>query len=205
MTKPTFQHEQHLWSQGINIVCGVDEVGRGCFAGPIVAAGVIFPTTKLDDIALQLNDSKLLSAKKRQQLSEWIKANALEWQIVEIGLDIINQKGIGFANKQAFNQLIKQFKNQPQFVLTDAFLIEDFDKDQQLPIIHGDQISSSIAAASIIAKVYRDNLMEEFEQVYPGYDFAKNKGYGTLAHRQAIKQLGLSPLHRTSFSLEKFL
>lgn len=203
MTDATFDYEEKQWKAGYGQVCGIDEVGRGCFAGPIVAAGVIFPA----NITLPkgLRDSKLLSAKKRQELDKLIRELALEFQIIEIGLEVINKHGIGYANKLAFSSLVRNFSQTPDFLLVDAFVVDDFPKDQQQSIIHGDQLSASIAAASIIAKVYRDKLMEELDQKFPGYGLAKNKGYGTKDHRDAIKTKGLSPLHRTSFSLDKYL
>ncbi len=203
MTYPTLKHEEELWKLGHQRICGIDEVGRGCFAGPIVAAGVIFP----QDVVLPqgLNDSKLMTAKKRVEVAALIKDLALDWKIVEIGVEVINEQGIGKANKIAFQKVMTEFSVLPDFVLIDAFKLEDFDTSRQLPIVHGDQISASIAAASVLAKVYRDQLMETLDSQFPGYGFAKHKGYGTKAHRDALKQLGLSPLHRTSFNLKKFL
>ena len=203
MTYPTLKHEEELWKLGHQRICGIDEVGRGCFAGPIVAAGVIFP----QDVVLPqgLNDSKLMTAKKRVEVAALIKDLALDWKIVEIGVEVINEQGIGKANKIAFQKVMTEFSALPDFVLIDAFKLEDFDTSRQLPIVHGDQISASIAAASVLAKVYRDQLMETLDSQFPGYGFAKHKGYGTKAHRDALKQLGLSPLHRTSFNLTKFL
>ena len=203
MTYPTLKHEEELWKLGHQRICGIDEVGRGCFAGPIVAAGVIFPR----DVVLPqgLNDSKLMTAKKRVEVAALIKNLALDWKIVEIGVEVINEQGIGKANKIAFQKVMTEFSTLPDFVLIDAFKLEDFDTSRQLPIVHGDQISASIAAASVLAKVYRDQLMETLDSQFPGYGFAKHKGYGTKAHRDALKQLGLSPLHRTSFNLTKFL
>ena len=202
MPLPTFKYEQQLWSQGLKFVCGVDEVGRGCFAGPVVTAAVIFsPDVKLPD---GINDSKLLSAKKRLELDKQIKELALAWVIDTVEVPVINQLGIGKATQQSFNNCIAKLSVQADFILIDAFLIAGIDKDKQQAIVHGDQLSLSIAAASIIAKVYRDQLMEQLDAKYPGYDFKQHKGYGTLKHRQAIKELGFCDLHRTSFDLTKF-
>ncbi len=199
----TFQEEQVLWQQGYRLVCGVDEVGRGCFAGPVVTAAVIFkPGTILPP---GIADSKLLSAKKRQELSKIIKDMALAWSIAEVDVPIINNLGIGKATQVCFKKAIDGLSVQPDFILIDAFWIEGIERTKQKPLIHGDQISSSIAAASIIAKVHRDQLMEQFDEQYPSYGFAINKGYGTKAHREAIKAQGLCPLHRTSFNLSKFV
>lgn len=207
MQKPEFVHEQELWDRGFDYVVGIDEVGRGAFAGPVVAAAVIFPKHCIftDHLLTEINDSKCLSAKKREQLTPLIKKAAACFSIAEVPLSVINTVGIGKATQQAFYKAISTLSFQPQFHLIDAFYIEKVSKKLQKPIIHGDRISISIAAASIIAKVYRDQLMEKLHVNFPQYNFADNKGYGTKAHRDSIAQYGLSPLHRTSFSLEKFL
>ncbi len=185
------------------MVCGVDEVGRGCFAGPVVVGAVIFPVgfSKFSGIA----DSKLLSAAKRKSLVDDIKNLAVCWAIDEVSVEVINKVGIGKATQIAFFQVIKKLAEFPQHILIDAFYIDGFNKKMQSPVVGGDRLSVSIAAASIIAKVYRDELMEKLGLEYPGYLFEKHKGYGTLEHRKAIKENGLSPLHRTSFNLSKFL
>lgn len=202
MTFPTFKFEQKLWDKGFKLVCGVDEVGRGCFAGPVVTAAVIFrPGTVLPE---GINDSKLLSAKKRVELDKQIKDLALAWEINAVEVPVINQLGIGNATQQSFANSVNGLKIDPDFILIDAFIINGIEKDKQQSIVHGDQLSLSIAAASIIAKVYRDQLMEQLDIQYPGYGFAQHKGYGTLKHRQAIKELGFCDLHRTSFNLIKF-
>ena len=204
---PTFQEEQFIWNTGLSNIAGLDEVGRGAFAGPVVAAAVIFPPKIIFNNSLlnEINDSKLLSAKKRGLLSEAIKSEALCYSIAEVGLEIINEKGIGKAAKIAFQQAIDGLCHPPQFCLIDAFSLDTLSKDKQKAIIRGDRISISIAAASIIAKVYRDMLMEKYHEQYKEYNFLENKGYGTSYHREMIGKYGLSPLHRTSFSLTKFI
>ncbi len=194
--------EQILWSEGKKFIAGVDEVGRGCFAGPVVTAAVIFSP----DVVLPVGiaDSKLLSPKKRVELDSQIKDLAVCWAIGEVGLEEINKVGIGKATQICFQKSVTSLKLEPDFILIDAFFIEGIERQKQKAIIHGDQISSSIAAASIIAKVYRDQLMETLAVQYPGYGFEAHKGYGTKAHRDAIKQLGLCELHRKSFDLNKF-
>lgn len=202
-TKPTFEYESKLWNAGMQHIAGVDEVGRGCFAGPVVAAAVIMPSnfTATDKI----NDSKKLSAKVRKELSEIIKAHAIAYTIAEISVPVINEIGVGKAAQMAFAKAIKDLQTEPQHILVDAFYIDAYTKEMQTPIIRGDGISISIAAASIIAKVYRDELMEGLHTQYEAYDFFTNKGYGTKKHREAIGLYGLSDLHRTSFNLSKFL
>lgn len=203
MTKPTFEYESKLWNTGLQYIAGVDEVGRGCFAGPVVAAAVILPSNFA--ATDKINDSKKLSAKVRKELSEIIKAHAIAYTIAEISVAVINDIGVGKAAQMAFKKAIIDLQTEPEHILIDAFYIDSITKDMQTPIIRGDGISISIAAASIIAKVYRDELMEGFHPQYEAYDFITNKGYGTKKHREAIGLHGLSDLHRTSFNLTKFL
>lgn len=202
-TLPTFDYESHLWNRGIKFVAGVDEVGRGCFAGPVVAAAVILPVNfpKTENI----NDSKKVTPKMRKILSAIIKEYALAYAIAEVSVVVINKFGIGKAAQQAFSNAVAKLTIKPEHVLIDAFMIKALNKTKQTAIIHGDQISISIAAASIIAKVYRDELMEKLHDKYSQYDFNSNKGYGTKKHRDAIAKYGLCDLHRTSFDLSKFL
>ncbi|OGE27045.1 ribonuclease HII [Candidatus Daviesbacteria bacterium RIFCSPLOWO2_02_FULL_40_8] len=200
---PTLSEERHLWRQGYKLVCGVDEVGRGSFAGPVVTAAVIFQPEVV--LPAGINDSKLLSAKKRLELDSQIKQLALAWFIDLVDVPVINELGIGQATQLSFINCVQGLKVQPDFILIDGLYISGIDKIKQKAIIHGDQLSLSIAAASIIAKVYRDRLMEDLAKQHPEFGWDKNKGYGTRAHREAMKQYGLSKQHRRSFSLEKFL
>lgn len=202
MVTATFEYESKYWEQGLELICGVDEVGRGCFAGPVAAGAVIFkPGTKLPD---NVRDSKLLTKQARAKLEEELKDAALAWSVAFVDVPVINKLGIGQAAQLAFVQAVKSLSIAPEFILVDAFLIKGLDPQMQLPIIRGDQVSASIAAASILAKVERDRRMEELDLQYPGYGFAVHKGYGTQKHQQAIAELGLSDLHRTSFKITKF-
>lgn len=203
MHLPTFDEEHFLWKQGYQHIAGVDEVGRGCFAGPVVTAAVILPQTFTSKKAV--NDSKKLSAKVRTELAEVIKQQAIAFSIAEVSVAIINKIGIGKATQQAFRSAIKHLSKKPDFILIDAFYIQKLSKRNQKPIVHGDGLSISIAAASIIAKVYRDALMQKLHKNYEAYDFFTNKGYGTKKHREAIQKYGLCKLHRTSFDLSRFL
>jgi ribonuclease HII len=203
MKLPTFDEELFFWKQGLNYIAGVDEVGRGCFAGPVVTAAVILPPTFKS--TKPINDSKKLSPKIRKELAEVIKQQAIAYAIAEVSVPVINQIGIGKATQNAFVQAIKQLSQTPDHILIDAFYIIDLPRANQKPIIRGDGISISIAAASIIAKVYRDKLMEKLPKQYEHYDFATNKGYGTKKHREAIGKYGLCDLHRSSFNLSKFI
>lgn len=203
MNLPTFEHESKYWNRGLHYVAGVDEVGRGCFAGPVVAAAVILPSTF--NASNEIDDSKRLTPQKRNKLAEIIKKHALAYSIAEISVQIINEVGIGKAAQQAFTKAVMGLKNAPQHILVDAFRISSFAPHIQTPIIHGDRISISIAAASIIAKVYRDEYMQKLHNKYKTYDFFTNKGYGTKKHREAITKFGLCEQHRTSFNLSRFL
>jgi ribonuclease HII len=199
---PSFKHENLLRKRGYKAIVGIDEVGRGAFAGPLVAAAIILPKSfKINGI----KDSKLLTPAKREILNKYILENSIAYSISEVNLSFINKFGVGEATHKAFNNCLKKLKNKFDFVLVDGFKIKNFDEDLQKEIIHGDNISVSIAAASIIAKVYRDNLMKKLHNDFPKYNFSKNKGYGTKFHRDALKKYGLCKIHRSSFNLAKFL
>ncbi len=203
MTLPTLQIEQSLWDTGYKLVCGIDEVGRGSFAGPVVAGAVIFSKDCVipDGIA----DSKLLRPRQREYLTRQIKKIAQFYAIAEISVKEINKFGVGKATQMAFRKVIKSLKINPDFVLIDAFHIKHFNRKNQKAIKNGDKICTSISAASIIAKVYRDKIMKKLHKSFPQYGFAKHKGYGTKIHQEALKKFGLSRIHRRSFNLERFL
>lgn len=205
LTRPSFKEENYYWNYGIENVIGMDEVGRGAFAGPIVAAGVIYKPDFKHKFLEKVNDSKKLKPKLRVELSEMIKKNST-WTIESIDLDFINKHGIGRANyevlSKVFMNLISKINSDSYFALIDGF---DLKIKKQKAITKGDSISISIASASIIAKVYRDNLMKNLAKSYPNYAFDKNVGYGTKSHREAIGKLGLCDLHRTSFNLNQYL
>mgnify|MGYP002587176828 FL=1 len=176
-------------------ICGIDEVGRGPFAGPVVAGAVILPK---DHPILYLNDSKKLSEKKREELYEVILKEAVATGIGMATPARIDEINILQATYEAMRMAISNLSVQPDLLLNDAVTIPEIEI-MQIPIIKGDAKSVSIAAASILAKVTRDRLMVEYEKVFPGYDFASNKGYGTKAHIEGLKKLGPTPIHRMSF------
>ena len=176
-------------------ICGIDEVGRGPLAGPVVAGAVILPK---DDMILYLNDSKKLSEKKREMLYDEIMNRAVATGIGMASPARIDEINILQATYEAMRMAIDNLKVRPDILLNDAVTIPQVDI-LQVPIIKGDAKSISIAAASIIAKVTRDRLMVEYDKVLPGYDFASNKGYGTKAHIAGLKELGPTPIHRRSF------
>ena len=192
------QYERALLAKGLQYIAGVDEVGRGPLAGPVVCAAVIMP---LDDesIIVGVDDSKKLSAKKRETLAEEIKKRALAYTIVEVSEKEIDEINILEATKLGMKKALETLSIAPETVLTDGNMTLNIDFPQR-SIIQGDALSYSIGAASIIAKVYRDKMMDEYAKQYPQYAFDSNKGYGTAAHIQAIKEYGLCPIHRRTFT-----
>ena len=176
-------------------ICGIDEVGRGPLAGPVVAGAVILPKNHQ---ILYLNDSKKLSEKKREELYDIIMEEAVATGIGMAGPARIDEINILQATYEAMRLAIADLGTEPDLMLNDAVTIPGIPY-RQIPIIKGDAKSVSIAAASIIAKVTRDRMMVEYDKIIPGYDFAKNKGYGTKAHIAALKELGPSPIHRATF------
>ncbi len=201
---PSYKREHELLKNNIELVFGMDEVGRGSFAGPLVASAVCFE--KKFKWFKEINDSKLLTHKKRKQLSKLILKNSISF-VEAIEVEIINEFGIGETNRLVFQKLIKKIKEKHK-TSNIYFLIDGrktFAHQNTKFIIKGDLKSISIAASSIIAKVYRDELMKRLGKEYKGYNLSKNKGYGTKYHREALRKHGLSEIHRTSFNLQKFL
>ncbi len=176
-------------------ICGIDEVGRGPFAGPVIAAAVILPK---DCEILYINDSKQLSEKKREELYDEIISKAIAYGIGSVPPNQIDEINILQATYEAMRKAIGNLKIKPDLLLNDAVTIPGVDI-KQIPIIKGDAKSISIAAASIVAKVTRDRMMGAYHKVFPQYDLASNKGYGSAKHIEAIKQYGLTPIHRRSF------
>lgn len=191
-------YERALQAKGCRLIAGVDEVGRGPLAGPVVCAAVIMPFDE-ENLVVGVDDSKKLSEKKREMLAEEIKKRALCYTIVEIDEKTIDEINILEATKLGMKRAIESLAVTPDVVLTDGNMTLDIALKQQ-SVIHGDALSYSIGAASIVAKVYRDRLMDEYAKTYPAYDFDKNKGYGTAAHINAIKEQGLCPIHRRTFT-----
>lgn len=183
------------YADSAKYICGIDEVGRGPLAGPVVACAVILPR---DCDILYINDSKQLSAKKREALYDQIMAEAVSVGIGSADNERIDAINILQADYEAMRQAISQLDPQPDLLLNDAVTIPGVDLPQ-VNIVHGDARSISIAAASIIAKVTRDRLMEDYDSVYPQYHFASNKGYGSAEHIAALKEYGPCPLHRKTF------
>ncbi|AND85059.1 ribonuclease HII [Clostridium tyrobutyricum] len=181
-------------------IAGVDEVGRGPLAGPIAAGAVVFNMNYKDqkELVMGIKDSKKLSAKKREEISDVIKSKAVTYNISIINNDEIDKKGIAWCNNEVLKRAVRGLKVPVDFVLSDGYAVNNLDIDNEF-IVKGDSKSASIAAGSIIAKVYRDNLMKEYHKVYPQYNFLSNSGYGTKEHIDAIKKYGICKLHRLSF------
>ena len=176
-------------------ICGIDEVGRGPLAGPVVTAAVILPK---DIQILYVNDSKKLTGEKREALYKVIQEKAIDISVGIVNKDIIDEINILNGTYEAMKSAIRQLKIQPDVILVDAVTIPDITIPQE-PIIKGDEKSISIAASSIIAKVTRDKMMVQYDELFPEYQFAKNKGYGTKEHIEALKKYGPCPIHRQSF------
>lgn len=189
-----YKYEQELLKQNINYIAGTDEVGRGCLAGPLVTAAVILPKNYINN---EIKDSKLLTEKKRNELAIEIKKIALSYAIIYINSQIVDEINPKQASRKGMKDAIEMLKIRPEHVLI------DFEKiDITIPsssIIKGDSKSISIAAASILAKVARDEYMSEIHSKFPYYNFASNKGYGTKEHLEALKKYGVTDFHRKSY------
>jgi len=213
-------YEKSLWDKGLDLIAGVDEVGRGALAGPMVVGAVILKADDLkqldlseytnNDVSkrifetnlyLQIKDSKLLTPKKRGELSAFIIQNCLCYSVFEIPSQEIDSYGISACTQKGFSEVVKSLKIKPEHVLTDAFPIKAFPQAIQTNIISGDRVSLTIAAASIVAKVFRDSLMCDLGKLpsYSCYGFERHKGYGTKLHMENILKHGPSDIHRRSF------
>lgn len=190
--------EEPLRSAGIRHIAGVDEAGRGACAGPLVVAAVILPHQTEREL-LDVRDSKELTPQKRQQLFERIISHALTYSIITIAPDEIDKDGVHRANLDGMRRAVMGLEISPDYVLTDGYAIEGL-QAPSLAIWKGDQVALTISAASILAKVSRDRIMEDLDGIYPEYGFAGHKGYITSAHSQALKTHGPSEIHRKSFA-----
>lgn len=195
-TFPGSDFEKKAFDDGIGIVAGVDEVGRGCLAGPVVAAAVVLDLSK--PIPKGLNDSKKLSKKARERIESELRESAASISIGRVEAPEIDRINILEATRLAMQTAIEGLDQRPGLILIDSVSLPKVSIPQK-SIIKGDAVSVSIAAASVVAKVFRDRLMEEYETVFPGYGFGKNAGYGTAAHFEALRSLGHTPIHRLSF------
>ncbi len=191
------RRERELWAVGVRHVAGVDEAGMGPLAGPVVAAAVILPP---HSGIRGVNDSKRVARAKREALAETIRRTALAHAVVEVAPDEIDELNIYRAGLEAMRRAVEMLSPVPERLLVDGRRIPDLEIPQEM-IVGGDGRSHSIAAASILAKTTRDALMVRYDREFPGYGFAAHKGYPTAAHREALRRLGPSPIHRRSFTL----
>lgn len=189
------KYERTLEKQGYRLIAGTDEVGRGALAGPLVAASVIL---RQGEKILRINDSKKLSSGLREELSSVIKERAVAWAIAEISHQEIDENGLQAANIKALHDAVEMLTIKPDFIISDGFKFKAGDLPV-LALVKGDALSQTVAAASIIAKVHRDQLMISLHEEYPSYEFNGNKGYGSARHIEAIKKVGACRVHRVSF------
>ncbi len=198
---PTLEQERALWQQGYRCIAGIDEAGRGAWAGPVVAAAVILPANRpgLADALAPVRDSKLLSPRQRACCYDLVLEHALAWATGAVSAAEIDRIGIVPATRRAMRAALDGLVIPPEHLLIDALPLNEVPLPQRA-IIKGDRICLSIAAASILAKVTRDRLMRELDAAQPGYALAQHKGYGTAMHRAALARLGSSPLHRHSYA-----
>lgn len=198
---PTVQYERQFWARGLLYVAGCDEAGRGCWAGPVMAAAVVLPADTAMAAVLRaagVRDSKLLTPLQREALVPLIEEVALATAVASASPEEIDRLGIAPATRLAIQRALHELPLRPQALLLDAFPLPESPLPQEA-LVRGDSLSVSIAAASILAKVARDRLMETYEAAYPGYGFARHKGYGTAEHRAALQRLGPTPLHRQTW------
>ncbi len=190
-----YKYEEELYDQGFTNICGVDEAGRGPLAGPVVVASCILPPfLRIPGI----NDSKKLTEKKREELYKIIVKEALAYKVVFVSNEEVDELNIYNATKKGMLEAISELKIQPDYVLIDAMPLGELKMDNK-SIIHGDALSASIAAASILAKVSRDQYMKKMDMKYPNYGFSRHKGYGTKAHIEALDKYGPCPIHRKTY------
>ena len=188
--------EKELYKKGFEYICGIDEAGRGPLAGPVVVAGVIMPK---DSMIEGVNDSKKVSEKKREKLYDIILEEAISYSVTIIGQDVIDEINILNATKEGVTKVVEELDVKPNLILVDALTHINTKGIPYDSIIKGDAKCYNIAAASIIAKVTRDRIMREWDEIYPQYGFINHKGYGTAKHIQALKEYGPCPIHRKTF------
>lgn len=193
-TQKIFEFDKSLLNEDIKYIAGIDEVGRGPLAGPVVTACVVMP---YDEMLDGVFDSKKVTKKNRERLFEEIKEKAISYSISVVNQNVIDEINILNATKECMTQSFKTLNVKPDILLIDAVKLNICENEKA--IIKGDETSYAIACASILAKVYRDKLMGEYAKTYPNYDFENNVGYGTKKHIEAINNLGITPIHRLSF------
>jgi ribonuclease HII len=195
---PTFTEEERLVAQGYRLIAGVDEVGRGPLAGPVVAAAVILPLEERPSWLSRVRDSKQLTPSQRKSIFERIMESEIAFGVGVVSHEVIDERGIAPATRLAMRHAIEQLSTRPDYLLIDYMRLPGI-RIPQKGVVDGDSICVSIAAASIVAKVTRDRLMVELDSQFPGYGLAQHKGYGTPEHLEALQRLGPCPLHRKTF------
>lgn len=201
MQEPSFEYERQYWQAGIELVAGIDEAGMGALAGPVTAAAVIFRNWKLETgNSVAIRDSKKLSAKQREKAAEWIKEHALNWGVGEATVEEITALNIRGASHLAMKRAIEALGMMPELLLIDGNPAQPHPSIPAINIVGGDAVVFSIAAASILAKVCRDEVMIRFDVQFPQYGFAGHKGYGSVKHLSALKQYGACPIHRPTYA-----
>jgi ribonuclease HII len=198
---PGLLFERRLWARGFRAVAGADEVGRGPLAGPLVAAAVVFPPDVVAEDLRGIDDSKRLTEARREALVPRIRALGAQWAVAEVPAADVDRWNVAQASFEALRRAVQALRPGADFALLDGLPNPRLGFPPQQALVGGDALSLSIAAASILAKVYRDREMVRLEMLYPGYGFARHKGYPTAAHREALRRLGPSPVHRRSFRL----
>ena len=199
MKLPTFDQEHALQARGYRLVAGVDEVGRGALAGPVMAAAVILPLGADFPWLKLVRDSKQLSPRQRERVFDLVRSAGIPFGLGSVPHATIDRVGIVRATRMAMAEAVQALPSRPDFLLIDALSLPEVDLPQK-GIVRGDQLSFSIACASIVAKVSRDRQMTELDGVYPGYGLARHKGYGTRQHLQCLGRLGPCAIHRRSFA-----
>lgn len=204
MKTPTFEHECQYWQREIRYIAGIDEVGIGALAGPVVASAVIFDSAELgimnEELGIPIRDSKLLSEQQRDKANEWIQKNALTWAIGEATVEEITKWNVRGAAQLAMRRAVEQLDPVPGILLVDGLPSQPHPTIPAENIINGDELCFSVAAASILAKVHRDEIMLKLHKEFPEYKFFSHKGYGTKLHLEALQSHGPSPYHRPTYA-----
>ena len=197
----TFEHENQFWQQGIKLIAGIDEVGMGALAGPVCAAAVILKEAEEKHNSLVLiRDSKQMTEKAREKTVEWIEQNAVAWAVGEASVKEITVMNILNASHLAMKRAVESLRVRPNMLFIDGRPVELTKDIPAINLIGGDSISRSIAAASIVAKVYRDDIMRKLDKEHPNYGFASHKGYGAAVHMAALEEYGATLHHRPSYA-----
>ena len=195
---PTFDEEERLWARGHQLIAGIDEVGRGPLAGPVVAAAIILPLDRKPSWLTLVRDSKQLTPSQRETIFGYMVESEVAYGVGVVSHDVIDERGIAPATRLAMRHAIEQLSTRPDYLLIDYLQLPGV-RIPQKGVVDGDSICVSIAAASIVAKVTRDRLMVKLDGRYPGYGLAQHKGYGTPGHLEALQKLGPCPIHRKTF------